>query len=260
MSDDFLILNYEKVIKKITRFISDQVRTRKKDGVVVGLSGGIDSSVTVKLASRALENNRIIGLIMPEKGATMKTDIENARTLAKNLGIKYKLIHIERGKKILLNRLPKDKLAGGNFSARLRMALLYYHAAINNFLVLGTADKSELMLGYFTKFGDAGADILPIGELYKSHVKLLAKELQLPEQIVHQPSSPGFWKGQLAEKEIGLPYHEIDRILESYQTNDLNKCKLDKRKIKLVTDMVRKSQHKKQEIPICTLGSQTNKR
>ena len=70
----------------------------------------------------------------------------------------------------------------------------------------------------------------------KSHVKLLAKELQLPEQIVHQPSSPGFWKGQLAEKEIGLPYHEIDRILESYQTNDLNKCKLDKRKIKLVTD------------------------
>jgi NAD+ synthase len=78
------------------------------------------------------------------------------------LGIKYKLIHIERGKKILLNRLPKDKLAGGNFSARLRMTLLYYHAAINNFLVLGTADKSELM------FGDAGADILPIGELYES--------------------------------------------------------------------------------------------
>ena len=86
----------------------------------------------------------------------------------KKFGIKYKLIHIERGKKILLNRLPKDKLAGGNFSARLRMALLYYHAAINNFLVLGTADKSELMLGYFTKFGDAGADILPIGELYES--------------------------------------------------------------------------------------------
>lgn len=100
----------------------------------------------------------------------------------------------------MLNRLHKDKLAGGNFSARLRMALLYYHAAINNFLVLGTADKGELMLGYFTKFGDAGADILLIGELYKSHMKLLAKELQLPKQIVQQPSSPRFWKGQLAEK------------------------------------------------------------
>jgi NAD+ synthase len=91
------------------------------------------------------------------------------------LGIKYKLIHIERGKKILLNRLPKDKHAGGNFSARLRMALLYYHAAINNFLVLGTADKSELMLGYFTKFGDAGADILPIGELYKESCETFGK-------------------------------------------------------------------------------------
>lgn len=253
MSDDFLILNYEKVIKKITRFISDQVRTRKKDGVVVGLSGGVDSSVSVKLASRALENNKIIGLMMPEKGSTPKTDIENARILAKKLEIKYKVIHIERGKKILLNGLRKDKLAGGNFSARLRMALLYYHAAINNFLVLGTADKSELMLGYFTKFGDAGADILPIGELYKSHVKLLAQELQLPQRIVQQPSSPRFWKGQLAEKEMGLQYHEIDRILESYQKNDLKKCKLDKRKIKLVIDMVRKSQHKKREIPICTL-------
>jgi NAD+ synthase len=88
LSDDFLILNYEKIIKKITRFISDQVRTRKKDGVVVGLSGGIDSSVSVKLASRALENHKIIGLMMPEKGASLKTDIENACTLAKKLGIK----------------------------------------------------------------------------------------------------------------------------------------------------------------------------
>jgi NAD+ synthase len=115
LSDDFLILNYEKAIKKITSFISDQVRTRKKNGVIVGLSGGIDSSVSVKLASRALENNRIIGLIMPEKKATPKTDIENARTLAKKLRVKYKVIQIERGTKILLNRLPKDKLAGGNF-------------------------------------------------------------------------------------------------------------------------------------------------
>lgn len=96
------------------------------------------------------------------------------------LGIKYKLIHIERGKKILLNRLPKDKLAGGNFSARLRMALLYYHAAINNFLVLGTVDKSESMLGYFTKFGDAGADILPIGELYKESCETFGKRTTIP--------------------------------------------------------------------------------
>jgi len=141
-------------------------------------------------------------------------------------------------------------VAGGNFSARIRMSLLYYYAATNNLLVLGTADKSELMIGYFTKFGDAGADIFPIGELYKSQVRLLGKELQVPEEILRQPSSPGFWKGQLAEKEIGLPYGEIDRILESYLSNRWNAGEFSQRKIKLVTDMIKKNQHKK-DAPIC---------
>ncbi|MDW0169992.1 MAG: NAD(+) synthase, partial [Nitrososphaeraceae archaeon] len=196
-------------------------------------------------------NKGIIGLSMPEKDVTPKTNLQNARSLAKKLKIRYNEINIECGKRILLNKLPRDKLAGGNFSARLRMTLLYYYAATNNLLVLGTADKSELMTGYFTKFGDEGADIFPIGELYKSQVRLLGKELQIPEQILQQPSSPGFWKGQLAEKEIGLPYSEIDRILESYLRNHLNRCEFGKRKIKLVTDMIRKNQHKKDGIPIC---------
>ena len=188
---------------------------------------------------------------MPEKNVTPQKDLQNVRSLAKELKIKYREINIERGKKVLLNNPMKDKLAGGNFSARIRMSLLYYYAATNNLLVLGTADKSELMIGYFTKFGDAGADIFPIGELYKSQVRLLGKELQVPEEILRQPSSPGFWKGQLAEKEIGLPYSEIDRILESYLRNHLNRCEFGKRKIKLVTDMIRKNQHKKDGIPIC---------
>ena len=251
MSDDFLSLDYGKVAETITRFISRQVTLRKKKGIVVGLSGGIDSSVCVILACRALPSHNIIGLSMPEKHVTSQKDVQNVRSLAKKLKIKYKEIDIERGKKILLNDPIKDKLAGGNFSARIRMSLLYYHAATNNLLVLGTADKSELMMGYFTKFGDEGADIFPIGELYKTQVRLLAKELQVPEQILRQPSSPGFWKGQLAEKEIGLSYSEIDKILESYRRNQLNKGELSERKIKLVLDMIRKNQHKKDEIPIC---------
>lgn len=107
------------------------------------------------------------------------------------------------------------------------------------------------MIGYFTKFGDIGADIFPIGELYKSQVKSLAKELQLSQRIVEQPSSPRFWKGQLAEKELGLSYQDIDKILDAYVRNNLKKCELSKRKIKLVTDMIKKSQHKKEEAPIC---------
>lgn len=253
MSNDFLLMNYQKVIFKITKFISREVTSRGKEGVVIGLSGGIDSSVSAVLASRALGPNKVIGLSMPERNISPRMDVRNARFLAKKLKIRYKIVEIGRGKKILLNKLPKEKLAGGNFSARLRMSLLYYNAAIHNYLVMGTADKSELVLGYFTKFGDEGADILPIGDLYKSQVKLLAEQLRLPKHIVNQPSSPRFWKGQLAEEEIGLPYEEVDIILDSYLKNKLHNCELSKRKIKLVTDMVKKTQHKKQEIPFCQI-------
>ena len=251
MSNDFLTLDYEKVAQNIIRFISSQVKLRKKNGVVIGLSGGIDSSVCLVLACRALTKDIIIGLSMPEKNITSQKDIYNVRSFVKNLNIRYKEIDIERGKHFLLNNAVKDKMAGGNFSARIRMALLYYYAATNNLLVLGTADKSELVLGFFTKFGDAGADIFPIGELYKSQVRLLGKELDIPEQILQQPSTPGFWRGQLAEKEIGLPYVEIDKILESYLSNRLNRREHSQRKIKLVIDMIEKNRHKKEDIPIC---------
>jgi NAD+ synthase len=251
MSQDFLSLNYEKIVHQITKFISQQVKSRKKNGVVIGLSGGLDSSVCLVLACRALGKNRIFGLIMPERGQTHQKDINNVYDLVHKLKIKYREIHFERAKKILLSNLPNDKLSGGNLSARLRMALLYHFAGKNNLLVLGTSDKSELMIGYFTKFGDGGADILPLGGLYKSQVKILGKKLGLPEHIINQPSSPRFWKGQIAEKELGLAYHEIDTILRYYLENNLASCNLSKKKKKLVTDMVRKSRHKRELIPVC---------
>jgi NAD+ synthase len=251
MSHDFLSLNYEEILHQITKFISEQVDSRKKNGVVIGLSGGLDSSVCLVLASKALGKNRIFGLIMPERGQTPQKDIDNAYDLAHKLRIKYKEIHFERAKNILLGNLPHDRLSGGNLSARLRMSLLYHYAGKSNLLVLGTSDKSELMIGYFTKFGDGGADILPLGGLYKSQVKLLGKKLGLSEQIINQPSSPRFWKGHVAEKELGLTYHEIDTILRHYLDNDLASCNLSKKKKKLVTDMVRKSRHKRELIPVC---------
>ena len=250
MSHDILSLNYEKIVYQITKFISEQVKSRKKNGVVIGLSGGLDSSVCLVLACKALGNNRIFGLIMPERGQTPQKDINNAYDLAHKLKIKHKEIHFERAKKILLSNLPNDKLSGGNLSARLRMAFLYHFAGKSDLLVLGTSDKSELMIGYFTKFGDGGADILPLGGLYKSQVKILGKKLGLSEHIINQPSSPRFWKGHVAEKELGLAYHEIDTILQYYLENNMASCNLSKKKKKLVTDMVRKSQHKRELIPV----------
>lgn len=131
------------------------------------------------------------------------------------------------------------------------MALLFHYAGTRNLLVLGTSDKSEMMIGYFTKFGDGAADMLPIGGLFKTQVRMLGKKLGLSEQIINQPSSPRFWKGHVAEKELGLTYDEIDTILQYSLDGDLDKCILSKRKIKIVSDSVRKSRHKREHIPVC---------
>jgi len=252
MYQDFLSLNCKKVSHKITGFISEQVKLRKKNGIVLGLSGGLDSSVCLVLATKAIKKDKIMALIMPEIGVTPKMDTDNARHIANELKVNYNEIHFESAKTNLLNHLPKNKLSAGNISARLRMTLLYHYAGMNDLLVLGTSDKSELMIGYFTKYGDGGADLLPIGGLYKSQVKLLGKQLGLPNRILDQPSSPRLWKGHLAEKQLGLSYSEIDIILQYYLNNNLGSCNQSKKKIKLVVDMIRNSQHKREPIPICS--------
>ncbi|HEX6378169.1 MAG TPA: NAD(+) synthase, partial [Nitrososphaeraceae archaeon] len=173
MSQELNSLDYEKITLRITKFISENVESRNKSGVVIGLSGGLDSSVCLVLAAKALDKNRIIGLIMPERGFTPQIDVDNALELAQKLKIRYKEIHFEGVKKTLLRNLPTDKLSAGNLSARLRMALLFHYAGTGNLLVLGTSDKSEMMIGYFTKFGDGAADMLPIGGLFKTQVRML---------------------------------------------------------------------------------------
>ena len=251
MSQDFTHLNFEKIALQITKFISENVKSRKKEGVVIGLSGGLDSSVCLVLAAKALSKKRILGLIMPERGVTPQKDIDIAYTLAEKYKIRHNEIHFERAKKILLRNLPTDRLSGGNFSARLRMSLLFHYAGMENLLVLGTSDKSEIMIGYFTKYGDGAADILPIGELYKTQVRMLGNELGLSGKITNEPSSPRFWKGHVAEKELGLTYDEIDAILQYYIRGDLDKCDLTKAKIKKVMQLVRKSSHKREHTPVC---------
>ena len=246
--------NHKRIMKQVVDFISNEVRQRKKGGVVIGLSGGLDSSLAAVLSVKALGNKRVFAFILPEGKLTPRTDLANAQKIVNNLKIQAFTIDIVRSKINLLKFLPRHRLASGNLSSRLRMAILYYYANVKNLLVLGTSDKSELMLGYFTKNGDGAADVFPLGDLYKTDVRNLALELGLPEALVNQPSSPRIWAKQTAESELGLPYDKIDEILRALEKNLLKECNANKSDINKMMIWINKTQHKREFPPICKIN------
>ncbi len=215
---DELRLDWKRVTESITGFVKGMVAGSRTNGVVLGLSGGVDSTVTAYLAVRALGSDRVFGLIMPDSRITPREDVEDARMVADELGISY----WERDIADIVDAFtkseffsPEDRVALGNLRARIRMSLLYYVANSRNLLVAGTGDRSEILIGYFTKYGDGGVDFLPIGDLYKTQVRWLGGWLGAPERIVSKPSSPQLWRGHRAEEELGIPYERIDLILHA---------------------------------------------
>ena len=199
---------------KIDLFVKRKVTESGADGVVVGISGGIDSAVVVYMCTEALGSRRVLGLIMPDLRVTPEEDIKDAKIIAAELGIESRVIDIAPLHRAFMKNLDSNKLAEGNLRARIRMSLLYYHANLLNRLVAGTGDRSEICLGYFTKFGDGGVDMLPIGDLYKTEVRRLGEILGIKRRIISKQSSPRLWPGQLAEAEIGVPYDVIDEVLK----------------------------------------------
>jgi NAD+ synthase len=209
-----LNIDYEKVVSRIINFIKDFVDKSGKKGVVIGLSGGIDSTVTAYLCVKALGNQNMIGLIMPEINVTPDEDIKDALDVAKRLNIEHHIINITDFVKSIEALIPNsDVVSRGNIRARIRMVILYYYANVKDYLVVGTGDKSEVLLGYFTKYGDGASDFMPIADLYKTQVRALGKYLGVPEKITAKKSSPRLWAGQMAETELGLSYDIIDPIL-----------------------------------------------
>jgi len=194
-------------------FISKEISGAFANGVVIGLSGGLDSSVALKIASDALKPENILGLMLPESGVTPKLDLEDATKYAKMLSVQVKTIDIRPLVKAFGKALPDHKLAEGNLKARIRMSMLYYYANLETRLVLGTGDRSELLLGYYTKYGDGGVDLLPLGNVYKTEVRVIAEYLGLPDSITTKPSSPRLWPGHIAEDELGVTYDVADKIL-----------------------------------------------
>ncbi|MDD4954028.1 MAG: NAD+ synthase, partial [Candidatus Omnitrophica bacterium] len=199
--------------EKIVRWIKDQVRDAKAKGIVLGLSGGVDSAVVAALCKKAVGQKNLLALVMPCQ--SHKQDLEDARLVARGLGIKTKVIELSGIYDNFMKILPgAGNLAKTNLKPRLRMLVLYYYANKLNYLVCGTGNKSELMVGYFTKHGDGATDLLPLGNLLKKQVWALAKELGIPERIITKPPSAGLWLGQTDEGEMGITYAVLDDILE----------------------------------------------
>jgi NAD+ synthase len=245
----------QKVIRIVADFIAKETQKRNSEGVVVGLSGGLDSSVAATLAVQALGPRYVFALILPDSNITPKSDIYDAQHLAKCLRVRYRTIQIGAMKKLLIDKSPRNKLAQGNFASRLRMSILYYYAAVMHRLVLGTTDKSELRLGYYTKHGDGAADIFPIADLYKTDVRQLARHLQIPPMIVEKKSSPRLWRTQTAESEIGISYEEIDLILRRLDANTFYTSKLNPKHLQRIKALVKINKHKQEMPPICKINN-----
>lgn len=208
-------MDCRRVEDDIVRFIVAVVSEAKAEGVVLGLSGGVDSSVVATLCAKALGKERVLGLFMPA-AFTPPDDQVDAKAIAEDLGIRTCLIPLSQIVDKFLETIPlatRNRVAVGNVLARMRMVVSYFFANSLNYLVAGTGDRSEFLIGYFTKHGDGGADFLPIGHLYKTQVRELAKHLNLPSRIVDKPASPQLWNGQKATDEIPVDYSTLDLIL-----------------------------------------------
>jgi NAD+ synthase len=223
--------NYEEITNKLVEWIRQKINNAGCQGAMIGLSGGIDSAVTAVLCKKAFPDNTL-GLIMP--CYSNPQDEKDARKLAEKFDISYKKIDLDFLFDQFLTTLEgeenveKDNLAAANLKPRLRMSSLYYYAAKRNSLVVGTDNRSELKTGYFTKFGDGGIDIAPLGNLVKTEVREVAKILDIPEKIITKQPSAGLWEGQTDEEELGFSYEELDKYILTGEAREKVQNKVDK--------------------------------
>lgn len=201
---------------EIELWIKKKVEEAGAKGVVIGLSGGIDSSVVAVLCNEVVPT---LGLILPCH--SRKSDSEDALNLTKKFNIPHNSPNLSPIFDSLLPELGnQNKLVDGNLKSRLRMSVLYHYANTMNRLVIGTSNKTEILIGYYTKYGDGGVDLEPLGGLYKTEVFELAKDLGIPKRIIEKPPSAGLWEGQTDEEELGISYEKLDKILKLIESTE----------------------------------------
>lgn len=237
--------NIEKVCERVVHWMRDIVNESGAKGIIFGLSGGIDSAVMAGLAKKAYPDNSL-GVIMPCHSHPI--DEEHGLLVANALGLDTIKVDLTENYDVFMRSVKNNKenrLAEANVKPRLRMTTLYYFAQLNGYLVAGPSNKSELTVGYFTKYGDSGVDMLPLGSFVKSEIVELAKYLSIPEIIITKPPTAGLWENQTDEKEMGFTYEVLDGYIKTGEGK--------KEVIEKIDKMNSKSEHKRKYPPIFML-------
>ncbi|HZX10811.1 MAG TPA: NAD+ synthase [Acidobacteriota bacterium] len=250
------------VEKLLTKFIREELTKFHFEKAVLGLSGGLDSSVSAFLSSKAIGAKNVTAIIMPY-GESFKKDVSHAEKVVEILGIKSEKINIKPMIDTYFSKYPtQDKIIKGNKMARERMSILFDFSSRKKAMVIGTSNKTELLLGYGTIYGDMASGINPLGDLYKTQVRELGKHLGVPEEILTKAPSAGFWPGQTDEKEIGIDYDKMDKML--YQMVDLRKQKKEiksmgfsEKTIDRITEMIKNSEFKRKLPTIPKIAERT---
>ncbi|MBR6901496.1 MAG: NAD(+) synthase [Synergistaceae bacterium] len=233
----------QNIINRCEQWLRDEIENAHAAGIVLGLSGGIDSSVLAALGREALGRDKVLGIIMPCH--SIDEDEEDARLLIKALDINFMRVDLSGVFDLELDAIGSEfnSLVKSNLKARLRMVTLYAVAQSKNFLVCGTSNKSEYETGYFTKFGDSGVDLMPLANFLKREIREMAKILNVPEKIINKAPSAGLYEGQTDEGDMGFSYDVLDEYLTTGKIND-------EKASERIDVMRRRSEHKRKPIPI----------
>lgn len=249
------ISNVDHEISRIQNFIQNRLSESPTEEAIIGLSGGIDSATVLSLAATGLSSEAVRGVFLPEN-STPQQDCTDARKIAEEVGCNFIEYTIDDPIEAIVDQLREcNQLTLANIKARVRMTVLYSLANLHDGLVIGTGNRSEWLLGYFTKYGDGASDIAPILHLYKTEINQLARRLEIPTSVRDKPPSAGLWKGQTDAEELGASYDRLDKILVGLYDLKLNpdqvqeKFHVEPSLVSRVQSMVNGSEHKRRSAP-----------